>query len=414
MTLLVIYHLRSASGHGLWYMIGLAMRTCIDLGLHRKGYEQGLPNAEIQYRRRLFWSVYSLERTIAISLGRPVSISDRQLDVDLPAAVLEGLSPSPSSSWPATTENYPPDSQERRSDNIEVAIFLFKLRRIESRIHHSVYRTDKTLAMLRPKLDGFYEALETWRISLLDTLPPSRHLLDYPLLHYYRAVRLLIQPFLTLLPASDPYYTLCLRAAGNICQTHKRLHQALEYGHSFIAVQTVFVAGVTLLYGLWTQGHRIWSVTLADDIRTCSLVLFVMSERSPWVRKYRDAFEVLVNAVMQKLGNVDSRLMEIAAAAQAQQSRTYRPWSPGGQQEPRPEKRRRRSVDPGDGSDPAETTPYWASGGPGFGELGVEPNNGQDGDVWRVVMELATWMDQDKTTTPMWMPNFEDLQNLST
>lgn len=35
MTLLVLYNLRSPSNSGIWYMIGLAMRTCVDLGLHR-------------------------------------------------------------------------------------------------------------------------------------------------------------------------------------------------------------------------------------------------------------------------------------------------------------------------------------------------------------------------------------------
>ncbi|KAI1769349.1 hypothetical protein GGR53DRAFT_461511 [Hypoxylon sp. FL1150] len=65
MTLLVIYHLRSASGMGLWYMIGLAMRTCIDLGMHRKSYEKGLSPTIIQARWRLFRTVYSIERVIA-------------------------------------------------------------------------------------------------------------------------------------------------------------------------------------------------------------------------------------------------------------------------------------------------------------------------------------------------------------
>jgi hypothetical protein len=36
LTLLVLYNLRSPSNSGIWYMIGLAMRTCVDLGLHRE------------------------------------------------------------------------------------------------------------------------------------------------------------------------------------------------------------------------------------------------------------------------------------------------------------------------------------------------------------------------------------------
>ncbi|KAH8896748.1 hypothetical protein GQ53DRAFT_819014 [Thozetella sp. PMI_491] len=84
MTLLVIFHLRSPVSPGLWYMIGLAMRTCVDLGLHSSRKEVEHDPATIQHRRKLFWSVYALERNIAISLGHPVSIPDRQIDVDLP------------------------------------------------------------------------------------------------------------------------------------------------------------------------------------------------------------------------------------------------------------------------------------------------------------------------------------------
>lgn len=74
MTLLVLYNLRSPSNSGIWYMIGLAMRTCVDLGLHREAYYGKVTPYEGQLRRRLFWTVYFLERVIAVSVGRPYSM----------------------------------------------------------------------------------------------------------------------------------------------------------------------------------------------------------------------------------------------------------------------------------------------------------------------------------------------------
>ncbi|PKS12597.1 hypothetical protein jhhlp_000805 [Lomentospora prolificans] len=294
---------------------------------------------------------------------------------------------------------------QRLSDvpnNTQLAVFLFKRRRIESRIYHSISRTDKSLAMLRSKLEDLCNSLGSWKISLIESLPQDIHLLDYPLLHCHRAIRVLVQPFLTLLPPSDPYDALCLQAVGNICQSHKRLHQALDYGHSFIAVQTVFVAGFTLLYcGLWAQGHRVWSVTLADDIRACSLVLlFVMSERAAWVSKYRDAFEVLLNASMEKLRNGDARLSEMAAAFGSQrwkgkQKRCSSTESDSGIHQDRITPRQ-------------DPLPLGQCSGNGTGQ----PDEVEE-DVGKVVMELAKWIDQDTGTTPFWMPNFKDLQNLS-
>lgn len=386
MTLLVIYHLRSASSHGMWYMIGLAMRTCIDLGLHRKANSTNLDPFTAQMRRRLFWTVYYLERVIAISLGRPASISDRHIDLELPLNVDDDVRDPAilSSPRPMTTKT-----------SLTFAICLFQLRRVDSKIQHSIYRADRPLHTLRPKMDKLYLELEEWKASVTSLFSGTE--LDYPMLHYNRAVRLLIQPFLPLLPITDPYYHICLRAAGDICQTHKRLHQTLEYGHSFLAVQTVFVAGITMLYALWTNTDRVWSVRMSNDIRACSAVLFVMSERAGWVKKYRDAFELLVNATMDKLqgdGAAGTTGMAEMMAAHAQHSGA------------RFDRVTHDILDTEylSGSRPAGTFTEAAAGGTGYVD-------GTD-DALRMVMELAPWIDQDEET-PLWMPDFETLENLS-
>ncbi|OAA57388.1 Transcription factor [Niveomyces insectorum RCEF 264] len=412
MTLLAVYHLRSASGLGMWYITGLAMRTCVDLGMHRKAYEQGFSPAVVHHRRRLFWSVHSLEHTVALSLGRPLSISDKQIDVDFPDRAYPvtpvGGGAAPDAHGPNGFEDL---DDANGHENIQLGIFLCSLRRIESRIHHSIYRPDKPLSALRLKVDPLFEKLETWRLEVTNAYGSDQHFPEYLLLHYYRAVRTLLQPFLNVLPVLDPYYGLCLRAAGGICQLHKRLHQNQGYGHSFIAVQTVFVAGATLLYALWTQTDLVWSVTLADDLRACSLVLFVMSERAPWVCKYRDAFEVLVASAMEKLRKSESGLEQ---QQQPQHDMT------GAQPPPfRPQDQPNGSAGSGgvpamDDSGITTMRASVAANNPGPVNLfyGNDMVNRDDQDVWTLVTELANWIDQDREMAPIWMPNFETLQSL--
>jgi hypothetical protein len=370
-------------------MIGLAMRTCIDLGMHRKVYEQGLDDLTIDGRRRLFWTVYYLERMIAISLGRPLSILDRQIDVPLPETDKDRGGP--------------------RSP-VTLATHLFLLRRIESRIYQSVYRADKPLTAVVRKLDPLFGDLESWRSALIaDFHDASPAELNYPMLHYNRAVRLLIQPFLPLLSLSDRYHGLCLRAAGDICQAHKRLHQTIDYGHSFIAVQTVFVAGLTLLYSLWRWSQDAWTVALADDIRACSLVLFVMSERAPWVQRYRDAFELLISAAMAKL-----RAGHSSQKVDRPHTASSHPGG-GGASTGRPEDK--RGAGGGDlpqvhtGNDGFHSTfaqnPYMVPGKSTKGQT-----NDVDSTAWPIVAELAEWMEQDGDSPVLWMPDFERLQNL--
>ncbi|KGO64938.1 Transcription factor, fungi [Penicillium italicum] len=388
MVLLVVYHLRTASSHGMWYMIGLAMRTAIDLGLHRKANEINMDPFTTQMRRRLFWTVYYLERVVSMSLGRPFSISDRHIDLDLPLEVDDDIEDP-------TLLTAPLDPN--KTTTLTFAIYLFKLRRIDSRIQHKIYRADRPLSSLRPKMDLLYLELEQWKESaVLRFNGPD---LDYPMLHFNRAVRLLIQPFLPLLPITDPYYQICILAAGNICQSHKRLHQTLEYGHSFLAVQTVFMAGITLLYALWTHTDQVWSVRMSNDIRACSTVLFVMGERAAWVKKYRDAFELLVNAAMEKLqGNETARNAGMAELMTAQYevnwNSTTTPGMSGGDKftpvNP-------TSLDP----DTAGATP----------QLQGYPDNDYDNAV-RMALQLAPWIDQDESD-PLWVPDFETLESLS-
>ncbi|KAJ5988509.1 hypothetical protein N7481_003719 [Penicillium waksmanii] len=386
MLLLVVYHLRTASSHGMWYMIGLAMRTAIDLGLHRKANEINMDPFTTQMRRRLFWTVYYLERVVSMSLGRPFSISDRHIDLDLPIDVDDDIQD------PAllTASQVP-----GKTTTLTFAIYLFKLRRIDSRIQHKIYRADRPLSSLRLKMDPLYLELEEWKESALLRFSGSD--LDYPMLHYNRAVRLLIQPFLPLLPITDPYYKICLEAAGEICQSHKRLHQTLEYGHSFLAVQTVFMAGITLLYALWTHTDQVWTVRMSNDIRACSTVLFVMGERAAWVKKYRDAFELLVNAAMEKLqGNETARNAGMAELMTAQHGgASLNPTFPG--------------MSSGERL-PAENPTGLAPDTAGFGTQ-VYPDDDSDHAV-RMALQLAPWIDQNQSD-PLWMPDFETLESLS-
>lgn len=396
MLLLVIYHMRSATSHGLWYMIGLAMRTCVELGLHRRTVTENLDPFGVQLRRRLFWTVYYLERAISMSLGRPCSISDRHIDVDLPLDVDDYVRD------PVILNSLQPPTT---ITTLSLFHAILCIRRIDSRIQHSIYRADRPLQELRPKMDKIYRQLEAWKALVM---PRFKDDLDYPSLHYNRAVRLLIQPFLPLLTVTDPYYHICIRAAGDICQAHKKLHQTLEYGHSFLAVQTVFVAGITLLYALWTNTEKVWSVQMSNDIRACSTVLFVMTERAPWVKRYRDSFELLVNAAMEKLqGNEAATASGMTGMMVAQsygnptiQNNTGRPIPTA--------------------MDAMSQNMTARPGAPQAAMPPPDPFQAQfqfdiDEDAMRMAMELAPWMDQplEGASTPLWMPDFDTLQNLA-
>ncbi|KAJ5634808.1 transcriptional regulator family: Fungal Specific TF [Penicillium herquei] len=80
LTLASLLRLNAASRVG-----GVITRTAFHLGLHRcPGRFACFSDEEAQIRRRLFWSIYSLERYLSQALGVPLSIRDDDIDVCYP------------------------------------------------------------------------------------------------------------------------------------------------------------------------------------------------------------------------------------------------------------------------------------------------------------------------------------------
>ncbi|CAG8974147.1 hypothetical protein HYALB_00002784 [Hymenoscyphus albidus] len=302
MTLLVLYNLRSPSNSGIWYMIGLAIRTCIDLGLHREAYYSTLSPYEGQLRRRLFWIVCFLERVIAVSLGRPYSVADRDIDVAMPIEIDDTVRDNNLIARTVAASHSPTFQSSKPSSNITMTVQCFRLKRLESHIQEKIYRVDRPISSLITKINPILKMLEGWHRALP---PSSPYESDYLGMHYYKAVRLLLQPFLTILPPTDQRIALCLQASGQLCQIFKRLHQRDSYGHSFIALHSVFIAGVTMCYCRFISPN-LWTFAVSNDLRACSSALFVMAERTPVVKKYRDALENVIGATMEFLAQAPS------------------------------------------------------------------------------------------------------------
>jgi hypothetical protein len=68
LLLLALYSLRSPRNPGAWALAGLAVRQCIELGLHRKTVSAEL-STELELEVRIFWSCYYLDRGVSVALG---------------------------------------------------------------------------------------------------------------------------------------------------------------------------------------------------------------------------------------------------------------------------------------------------------------------------------------------------------
>jgi hypothetical protein len=81
LLLLSLFSLHSPSGPGAWQLTGMATRLCVELGMHRRGKSGDVP--QDQRRRALFWSCLILERKVSMTLGRPFSLADTDIDAEV-------------------------------------------------------------------------------------------------------------------------------------------------------------------------------------------------------------------------------------------------------------------------------------------------------------------------------------------
>ncbi|TQS31973.1 hypothetical protein Golomagni_07725, partial [Golovinomyces magnicellulatus] len=70
----------------VWHLGGIALRLCIDTGLHWETEEQilNMDPYELQDRRCMWYATYQLDRSLSITLGRPFGIIDESTRVQLP------------------------------------------------------------------------------------------------------------------------------------------------------------------------------------------------------------------------------------------------------------------------------------------------------------------------------------------
>ena len=86
--------------------LGIAMRTCCRLGLHRDIPSNKFNPIELEERRRLFWLIRKMDTYVGAMLGLPQMLCDEDIDQHLPLEVLDecitdaGISPVPKGMFP--------------------------------------------------------------------------------------------------------------------------------------------------------------------------------------------------------------------------------------------------------------------------------------------------------------------------
>ncbi|KAH8691044.1 fungal-specific transcription factor domain-containing protein [Phaeosphaeriaceae sp. PMI808] len=161
--------------------IGTALRMAISLGLHQEVSLPGIDEITKERRRRVWWSIYSLDRILCVKSGNPITIQDEDIGALLPSRL-----PHEPEYCPAVVLKH-----------------YTKLSIVLGQIMTGIYRrAPKTGPRLVSSVQSIIMALSKWHDDLpvelrFDPTQPSisRESVS-TLLHYYQCINMTARPLL--------------------------------------------------------------------------------------------------------------------------------------------------------------------------------------------------------------------------
>lgn len=162
--ILVQYSMVDPGPLSCWHLIGFASRVMVDLGLHNEpAAEVRISKDEIEMRRRVFYTVYTLDRDISMALGRAFTFTDDSASVNLPAV--------PHSNIPSDPSQHTGPQLFLRS--LKPSLYLFKIRRIQSAVYqelHSSNRSEWSALEVSAYTNSKRKEIQSWASSIPITL----------------------------------------------------------------------------------------------------------------------------------------------------------------------------------------------------------------------------------------------------
>lgn len=174
LVLLVQYSMLDPAHFDSWQLIGFACRAVVDLGFHQDPpKEQATDKNLLEFRRRIFYCVYSLDRSISMVHARSFSFTDDSTSVALPSQPM------------GSNDSNGKIIHGPRS--IETALLLFQLRQIQSSWFQELFQSSRDqLQNSNIYIWQMCQEMREWSESFPDSLPLAfKEFFDLELLYSY-------------------------------------------------------------------------------------------------------------------------------------------------------------------------------------------------------------------------------------
>ena len=291
----------SPSRGSLSQLAGIALRLCIDIGLHWETEEQALNmDPDVLHERRCLWySAYQFDRILCVTLGRPFGITDESARVPLP------------NPWAISRR-----SPARASNNLDIHNqrahnHLFSMSKLESEIKHVQQSQTWTvkLAYPRPNYSAWVKDIEPRLQEWYTTIPQLERAHPTSIFAqqaywdvvYSNAILQLHRPNHGSLHLSNEALFISFEASCKLIVSIKSLQRDGKIDVMWKSVYQLFMAGLGVIYCLWQSKElrdRNPVRTSISTLQSCASTLSAMSETFPGASGCRDVFDTLSSATV--------------------------------------------------------------------------------------------------------------------
>lgn len=269
LLLLCMYGRKEPQSVNMWHTTGLALRTATGIDLHKQESLVDRDQFQSEMAKRLFWSAYVMDRSMAVAMGRPLGISDSDVTLPLPRQLTDEqlLQHECPDSTPFTI----PDAADTST-----FIHVIKIRRLNAKIYtlfHSMGETRQAddLESLRTEC---YNELNTWlvcspRYLRVTSMFQSQEWFE---IAYHHAVLSVYRPSHALPIPTFEALQLCAESSISLITSYASLYAKNKVSYSFIALNSVFMAAITMLYSLRASSfvrQRLSETVARSNIKTC-------------------------------------------------------------------------------------------------------------------------------------------------
>ncbi|OAL27249.1 hypothetical protein AYO20_09847 [Fonsecaea nubica] len=230
---LIQYATLNPSQLNAWYLVGVGMRICVDLGLHQdpSGSSIQMSGNVLETRRRLFWSMYSFDRSISLGTGRPCEISDKVIHVDVPNFSI---------------------GSEATEDEILGYKQRYHVLKLQSLAYGKLYmseRPEDPAELVVELLEQFQDWARNNPISM------SEHARILLRSEWLQGMILLYRPCRAIQKRTPQDLRKLWDASLSFAKTYRGLVEANEIFYVQIASAKVYTAGLAIIHAYWQLRH---------------------------------------------------------------------------------------------------------------------------------------------------------------